>query len=457
MAFFRNAKQPLGILLYNTRLSTCSRHGYSTWATKGTSFAQSTDTKASKTTYLYWVSRRFNSQAASSAEQMSLIKQLRERTSAPIKDVKASLVDCNWDIEAAQKELRKRGKVLAMKKSSRTATEGLLALAQNEGKAAVIELNCETDFVARNEIFEYLALSLAKKALFVQNSSQHIPGVFSFGPECLEDLKLNLDHPKVSGETTIQNAVTEVAAMMGENIKLRRGVVMSTSSHGVVSAYLHRCPQPGLGRIAGILSLEVKNEISQLETLQKVGSELAMHIVAAKPLFLTKELVTSDVLNNEREILKSQLIATYRYKALENAKPSWIYLQNTCQHVISCIIFGSSFILMHHIQCNVTILVLNFISMDTDLFLCQAISTGKSSMAIEKMVDGRLRKYFEEVVFMEQKYFLNDSLSIKTILDNVSKEVGSPVKIGNFFRMEVGEGIQSQEASSSAEPVAQAV
>lgn len=392
MAFFRNAKQPLGILLYNTRLSTCSRHGYSTWATKGTSFAQSTDTKASKTAYLYWVSRRFNSQAASSAEQMSLIKQLRERTSAPIKDVKASLVDCNWDIEAAQKELRKRGKVLAMKKSSRTATEGLLALAQLEGKAAVIELNCETDFVARNEIFEYLALALAKKALFVQNSSQQIPGVFSFGPECLEDLKLNLDHPKISGETTIQNAVTEVAAMMGENIKLRRGVVMSTSSHGVVSAYLHRCPQPGLGRIAGILSLEVENEISQLDALQKVGSELAMHIVAAKPLFLTKEGVTSDVLNNEREILKSQ-----------------------------------------------------------------AISTGKSLMAIEKMVDGRLRKYFEEVVFMEQKYFLNDSLSIKTILDNVSKEVGSPVKIGNFFRMEVGEGIQSQEASSSAEPVAQAV
>ncbi|TYI19788.1 hypothetical protein ES332_A07G189600v1 [Gossypium tomentosum] len=392
MAFFKNAKQPLGIFLYNIRLSTCSRHGYSTWATKGTSFAQSTDTKASKTAYLYWVSRRFNSQAASSAEQMSLIKQLRERTSAPIKDVKASLVDCNWDIEAAQKELRKRGKVLAMKKSSRTATEGLLALAQNEGKAAVIELNCETDFVARNEIFEYLALALAKKALFVQNSSQQIPGVFSFGPECLEDLKLNLDHPKISGETTIQNAVTEVAAMMGENIKLRRGVVMSTSSHGVVSAYLHRCPRPGLGRIAGILSLEVENEISQLDALQKVGSELAMHIVAAKPLFLTKEGVTSDVLNNERKILKSQ-----------------------------------------------------------------AISTGKSLMAIEKMVDGRLRKYFEEVVFMEQKYFLNDSLSIKTILDNVSKEVGSPVKIGNFFRMEVGEGIQSQEASRSAEPVAQAV
>ncbi|XP_007049477.2 PREDICTED: elongation factor Ts, mitochondrial [Theobroma cacao] len=392
MAYLRNAKRPLEILLHNTRLSSCGGHGFSTWATKRTSFAHSSDTKVSKTAYFCWVSRRLSSQASSSAEQISLIKQLRERTSAPIKDVKASLVDCNWDIEAAQKDLRKRGKVLAMKKSSRTASEGLLALAQNEGKAAIVELNCETDFVARNEIFEYLALALAKQALLVENSSQQVPGVFSFGPECLEDLKFNLEHPKISGETTVQNAVTEVAAMMGENVKLRRGFVMSSFPNGVVSAYLHRSPQPGLGRIAGILSLEVENGISQLNALQKVGSELAMHIVATKPLFLAKEFVTSDALNNEREILRSQ-----------------------------------------------------------------AESTGKSQMAIEKMVEGRLRKYFEEVVLMEQKYFLNDSLSIKTILDNLSKEVGSTVKIGNFFRMEVGEGIQRLEASSTEEPVAQAV
>lgn len=91
---------------------------------------------------------------------MNLIKQLRERTSAPIKDVKAALVDSNWDMDAAQKELRKRGKVLASKKSSRAASEGLLALAQNHHKAALIELNCETDFVARNDIFQHLVCSL---------------------------------------------------------------------------------------------------------------------------------------------------------------------------------------------------------------------------------------------------------------------------------------------------------
>nr|XP_023893590.1 elongation factor Ts, mitochondrial-like [Quercus suber]POE59585.1 elongation factor ts, mitochondrial [Quercus suber] len=348
-------------------------------------------------------SRRFTSETSSSSSasnQTNLIKQLRERTSAPIKDVKAALMESNWDIEAAQTELRKRGKVLASKKSARTATEGLLALAlshtHTHNRAALIELNCETDFVARNDIFQHLALSLAKQALLVESGTQAQLGFgaggFHVGPENLEELKLNLEHPKISGETTVHNAITEVAAMMGENVKLRRGFVMSTSSNGVLSTYLHTSPQPGLGRIAGILTLEVEDGNSQLDALQRVGSELAMHIVAAKPLFLTKELVSSDTLESEREILKSQ-----------------------------------------------------------------AETSGKPQMAIEKMVEGRLRKYFEDVVLMEQKFVMNDTINVKTLLNNLSKEVGSPVKIGNFFRMEVGEGIQRLEESTASEPVAQAV
>lgn len=312
---------------------------------------------------------------------MNLVKQLRERTSAPIKDVKAALVDSNWDIEEAQKELRKRGKVLASKKSSRTASEGLLALAHDRTRAALVELNCETDFVARNEIFQHLALSLAKQALLLENSSD---APFHFGPQSLEEMRLDLQHPKISGETTVHNAITEVAAIMGENVKLRRGFVMPASSQGLISTYLHTSPQPGLGRIAGILSLEVDNGNTRVDALQRVGSELAMHVVAAKPLFLTKELVSSEALENEREVLKSQ-----------------------------------------------------------------AEASGKPQMAINKMVEGRLRKYFEEVVLMEQKFILNDALNVKTVLDNLSKEVGSSVRIGSFLRMEVGEGIASQEADSS--------
>uniref|UniRef100_A0A5B7BX97 Elongation factor Ts, mitochondrial n=1 Tax=Davidia involucrata TaxID=16924 RepID=A0A5B7BX97_DAVIN len=397
MAFSRGAKRPIEILCKSFSSPICSGHGYSTWACGGSSIAKVREIR-SLLTYNYSSSqcafgmflRRYTVEVPAS-EQMSLIKQLRERTSAPIKEVKTALINCNWDIEAAQKDLRKRGIVLASKKSSRTAAEGLLALAQNECKAAVIELNCETDFVARNEIFQYLALSLAKLALSAENYSQQVSGAISLGSETLEDMKMNFDHPKLSGEKTVQNAITEVAAMMGENVKLRRGFAMSSSSQGIISTYLHTSPQPGLGRIAGLLSLEVEGGNASLDAVQRVGSELAMHVVAAKPLFLTKELVSSDAVENEREILKSQ-----------------------------------------------------------------AQTTGKSQMAIEKMVEGRLRKYFEEVVLMEQKFVVNDTLNVKTLLDNLSKEVGSPVKIGKFCRMEVGEGIQRLEASSAPEPVAQA-
>lgn len=322
---------------------------------------------------------------------MNLIKQLRERTSAPIKDVKSSLVNCNWDIEAAQKDLRKRGVVLASKKSSRTAAEGLLAVAQSEKKAAIIELNCETDFVARNEIFQYLALSLAKMALSLETSAQQVSTASPLSPEFFEDMKISLDHPKLSGETTVQSAITEVAAMVGENVKLRRGFALSTSSCGVVSSYLHTSPQPGLGRIAGILSLEVESDNVPVDALQEVGSSLAMHIVAAKPMFLSKEFVSSEALENEREILKSQ-----------------------------------------------------------------AETTGKPQIAIEKMIEGRLRKYLEEVVLLEQKYVVNDTINVKSLLNDLSKEVGTPVTIGKFFRMEVGEGIQRLEAAGATEVVAQA-
>ncbi|KAL2335771.1 hypothetical protein Fmac_016984 [Flemingia macrophylla] len=322
----------------------------------------------------------------SASENVNLIKQLRERTSAPIKDVKAALVDSNWDIDAAQKELRKRGKVLASKKSSRIASEGLLALAQTPAKVALVELNCETDFVARNDIFQQLALCLARQALSLDNSSS---SAFHVGPQSFEDMRLNLEHPKINGETTVHNAITEVAAMMGENVRLRRGYVMPASSHGFISTYLHTSPQPGLGRIAGILSLEVDDGKTQVEALQRVGSELAMHVVAAKPLYLTKELVPSGALENEREILKSQ-----------------------------------------------------------------AEASGKPQMAIDKMVEGRLRKYFEDVVFMDQKFIMNDTMNVKVVLDNLSNQVGSSVRVVDFLRMEVGEGIARQETDAS-ETVAQ--
>lgn len=389
MASSRGAKFSSEIFYKTLSCGRYSEHGYSRGFYTAEIRRSADDSQCALKVFL----RKFSVEVPAS-EQMSLIKQLRERTSAPIKDVKSSLIHCNWDIEAAQKDLRKRGVVLASKKSSRTAAEGLLALAQKENKVAVIELNCETDFVARNEIFQYLALSLAKLALGTEGSfqSQQVPNHFPVGPEHLEKLKLSFDHPKLHGETTVQSAIADVAAMMGENVRLRRGFTISAPSHSLISTYLHTSPQPGLGRIAGIVSLEVGDGNASLDVLHRVGPELAMHVVAAKPLFLTRELVPSEAMESEREVLKSQ-----------------------------------------------------------------AESTGKSQMAIDKIIEGRLRKFYEEVVLLEQKFVVNDTISVQTLLNNLSKEVGSPVSIGSFLRMEVGEGIQRLEASSASEVVAQAV
>ncbi|KAL0845481.1 hypothetical protein Bca101_018727 [Brassica carinata] len=200
MTFARAARRQVGVFFYSASGRFSSRNDYSTVSSRLDSLSQYKSSVllsryASPSRGFGNFLRSFSSEAPVVADQMSLIKQLRQRTSAPIKDVKASLVECNWDIEAAQKDLRKRGKVLASKKSSRTAAEGMLAVAQNDGKVAVIELNCETDFVARNDIFQYLALAMAKRAMLVGNSSQEISDVFAFGPELFEKLKLNLDHP----------------------------------------------------------------------------------------------------------------------------------------------------------------------------------------------------------------------------------------------------------------------
>ncbi|CAM8949711.1 unnamed protein product [Rhodiola kirilowii] len=401
MAFVRCAKSPLGLYFCN-RLSSFSSPGSSQYSYYS-SATRAGSSEASLKSYGMFV-RKFSTGDSSSLEQRDLIKKLREMTSAPMKDVKAALVASSWDVDEAQKELRRKGVVLASKKSSRTAAEGFLALAQNENKAAIIELNCETDFVARNDIFQHLALSLAKLALLSNGPSVPDSTVSPIQTELMEDLKVILDHPKISGERTVRSAITDVAAMMGENVKLRRGFAMSAPPSGVLSTYLHTSPQPGLGRIAGLLSLEVEGPGNSLDAVNRVGSELAMHIVAAKPLFLTKETVSFDALDSEREILRTQ-----------------------------------------------------------------AQSTGKPQAAIDKMVEGRLRKYFEEVVLIEQKFIVDDSLNVKTILMNLSKEVGSPVKVKDFFRMEVGEGIQSrdklvlimtsefysQEASSAPEAAAE--
>ncbi|ONK68214.1 uncharacterized protein A4U43_C05F8880 [Asparagus officinalis] len=164
MACLRGAKRSVVFLFKEVSTNKKVSRSYTSWAFTGGQFVEARQVGNLPSSLRLMPLRRFSSEV-SAAEQMNLIRQLREKTSAPIKDVKSSLVSCNWDIEAAQKDLRKRGVVMASKKSSRTAAEGLLSVAQTENKAVVVELNCETDFVARNDIFQYMALSLARTAL----------------------------------------------------------------------------------------------------------------------------------------------------------------------------------------------------------------------------------------------------------------------------------------------------
>ncbi|KAJ0476372.1 putative translation elongation factor EFTs/EF1B, UBA-like superfamily [Helianthus annuus] len=181
----RGTKRSIEILCGRVSTPIHSKYGYST-RSYGENFISEPKRNETQSKIL-----RTYSSEVSPSDHTTLIKKLRERTSAPIKEVKAALIDCNWDLdddyvtEEAQKELRKRGVALASKKASRAAAEGLLALSQNDKKAVVIELNCETDFVARNEIFQYLASSLAKLALSAESSEQ-APGHFPIGLQGLE-------------------------------------------------------------------------------------------------------------------------------------------------------------------------------------------------------------------------------------------------------------------------------
>ncbi|EFJ37274.1 hypothetical protein SELMODRAFT_437874 [Selaginella moellendorffii] len=298
----------------------------------------------------------------------------------------------NLHPEDAFTELRKKGLAAATKKSSRVAADGLLGLAHFEKGAAVIEINSETDFVARNDLFQSLVLSVAKAASTLEAVQQFSSKPAALDLHDLELVNVKLDHASITRELCVRDAVSEVAAITGENVRLRRAFYIS-SQRGIVSSYLHMSPASGLSRLAGLVALEVEDdqEGSHSETLKSLGSSLAMHVVAARPLFLSKELVDSEVLEHERNICKAQ-----------------------------------------------------------------ASTAGKPENVVQKMVEGRLAKYMEEVVLLEQKYVADETKWINVLLKETSKEIGKTAKIEGFLRIEVGEGIEKLEKDFAAEVAAAA-
>ncbi|MCI5049010.1 MAG: translation elongation factor Ts [Rickettsiales bacterium] len=299
------------------------------------------------------------------------IKELREKTGAGMMDCKKALTEANGDLEAAIDWLRKKGLASAAKKSGRVAAEGLVATSSSDDltKAALIELNSETDFVARNEQFQELASVIAGYALDVDGD---IEALKTF--ECKKANK------------PVNDVVTEAVASIGENIQLRRSAALSVAN-GVVATYIHNAVSPNLGKIGVLVALESTGDKAKLE---QFGKQIAMHIAAARPEALTRDGVSTEKLDREREVLKDQ-----------------------------------------------------------------AIASGKPAEIAEKMVEGRIRKYYEEVVLLEQIYVIDGKAKVQEAIDAFAKELGSDVKITAYEHFKLGDGIEKEE-DNFAEEVAKA-
>lgn len=295
---------------------------------------------------------------------MNLIKDLRERTGAGMMDCKKALEENGGDMEKAIDWLRKKGLASAAKKSGRVAAEGLIAVASEDNAAAMIELNSETDFVARNEKFQALAHEIAMQTL-------------SSGTD-IEALKKQ----KTATGKTVEEDITNAIATIGENMNLRRIVNLSVKD-GVVATYIHSAIKPGMGKIGVLVALESAGKKDVLETL---GKQIAMHVAAAKPEALNKEGVDISKLDRERAVLKEQ-----------------------------------------------------------------AIASGKPAEVAEKMVEGRIRKYYEEVVLLEQLFVIDGKTKVADVVKAAEKEAGAPITLTAFERFALGEGIEKAESDFAAE------
>lgn len=292
----------------------------------------------------------------------ALVKQLRESTGAGMMDAKKALEENNGDINAASDWLRKKGIAKAAKKSSRSASDGLVAIAVEGTKGAVIELNSETDFVARNEEFQVFVRSVAQAALKVST---------------LEELKA----AKLEGGKSVEESLTDLIAKIGENMTLRRFQSVSVPK-GTVIAYMHNELAPNLGKIGVLVGLESE---APAASLQGLGKQIAMHVAAANPECLDQASADPAKLQREKDILSEQ-----------------------------------------------------------------ARGSGKPEDIIAKMVEGRIRKYFEEICLLDQIFVIDQERKISKVIADAAKEAGKDIKLTAYARLQLGEGVAQTEEENLA-------
>jgi elongation factor Ts len=298
------------------------------------------------------------------------VKALRDVTGAGMMDCKTALTETGGDTEAAIDWLRKKGLSKAAKKSGRIAAEGLIGVAASGKAAAMVEVNSETDFVARNEQFQALVRAIAEIALT------------SGG-----DLGRLLAAPFAGTGRTVEAEVTDRIATIGENISVRRTALLEVGE-GVVATYVHNAVADGLGKMGVLVAIESAGDAA---ILTDIGRKVAMHVAATNPLALSAEELDPAVVAREREV-----------------------------------------------------------------YADQARQSGKPENIIDKMVEGRLRKFYEEVVLLKQAFVVDPDKTVEQAVKDREADAGAPIKVVAFVRYAVGEGIEREEADFAAEVAATA-
>jgi elongation factor Ts len=299
----------------------------------------------------------------------SLVKELREKTGAGMMDCKKALTETDGDVEAAVDWLRAKGLSAVEKKSGRIAAEGLVAVSVDGAQGAVVEINSETDFVARNEDFQALVAEAADLGLKAEGD--------------LDTLKA----AQTAGGKSVEEAVNNAIATIGENMNLRRYAICNVSN-GVIASYVHGAVKSGMGRIGVLVALESQGDAAKLAD---IGKQVAMHVAASAPKATTRDDVDPADIQREREVLTAQ--------ARESGRPDNI---------------------------------------------------------IEKMVEGRLRKFYEESVLTEQAFVIDPDKTVGAAVEEVAKEIGTPITVKGFVRMAIGEGVEKEESDFAAEVAAAA-
>jgi elongation factor Ts len=297
-----------------------------------------------------------------------LVKELRKKSGVGMMDCKKALQENNGDIEASMDWLRAKGLSKAAKKADRVAAEGLVAIATRDtgkGEVAVaVEVNAETDFVSRNELFQIAARNIAEAALSTDGTVAAIT-----------------EAKVASGETAL-GLLTNLIATIGENMMVRRAARFEVSS-GVVATYIHNATAPDLGRIGVLVALESDGDKARLREL---GRKIAMHVAATSPLSLSTSDLDPAAVERERAI-----------------------------------------------------------------FTEQALASGKPEAVVEKMVEGRIRKFYEEVVLTKQAFVMNPDQTIEALVEATGKELGAPIRIAGFQRLALGEGVEKKQDDFAAE------